>query len=151
MAWFGSHQSRVSFTVLVGLGSHLTLDLLLDLVPGDIGALKEEEVGTGLSEQVLVLHAKELPSLVLEVLLVLLLDLGYYLLKIFLLDICFQSPHFLRCSSRKIGVLDHTENVLLESVGHVSELALHRTVPMVLDGVVSAALEDLGDLSPLVL
>jgi hypothetical protein len=36
-------------------------------------------------------------------------------------------------------------------MGHVVELPLHGAIPMVLNGVVSPAFEDLGDLSPLVL
>ena len=46
-----------------------------------------------------------------------------------------------RCRTIEVG---------LESALHVWELALHAGVPVVLDGVVGAAFEDLGDLSPLV-
>jgi len=58
-------------------------------------------------------------------------------IEIFLEVLCVSQ----RCSFIKVG---------LQSSLHDWQLALHARVPVVLDGVVGAALEDLGDLSPLV-
>ena len=66
------------------------------------------------------------------------LNIGVLAIKVFL--------EVLRISKRRCLI-----EISLEGAFHDGELALHARIPVVLDRVVGAALEDLGDLGPLVI
>ena len=106
-------------------------------------------------------HLEELTSLVLKVVLVLSLDLIDVLVEQgvqeLLAHVADAIPLSLLAVKTNRGGIRHPElfgNVLLdvglESSRHFGQLLLHARVPVVLDGVVSATLEHLGYLSPLV-
>lgn len=84
----------------------------------------------------------------------LLLDAGpdHFLLLVAQLLVGHVAGNAARLLFQIFGVLEgrRTVEVDVESPLHVGQLALHAGVPVVLDGVISAALEHFGDLGPLV-
>lgn len=145
-------KAQTSATLLLELG-----DILLHR---DVQAF-EKKVGHDQAEGVRFSKFEEVASLTFEVFLVLTVDLVHVLLEEGLQKFF---PHVADSVSLSLSpvesdreyVLDiellsyALSNVDLEGASHLWELLLHARVPMVLDGVVSAALKDFGDLGPFV-